>query len=133
MKRVCLVILSVLLVLAVSACGKGKQDQAPSAEPSTSAVAQRGGADEAMSESTTPSASEPSATLAPSSNKEVVTAETAPKVYWAMDIAYHLKDCPELKGKEYTEVTWEMVKEIGLRQCPVCNPPQYESYVENND
>ncbi len=133
MKRFCLVILSVLLVLTVSACGKGKQNQAPSAAPSSSAEAQTGGADAATSESTAPSAAAPSATLAPSSNKTVVTAETAPKVYWAMDIAYHLKDCPELKGKEYTEVAWDMVKEIGLRQCPVCNPPQYESYVENND
>lgn len=82
-------------------------------------------------------ASEPGATLAPSVNKEVVTEETAPVVYWAMDEAYHLAGCESLQnkteGEDYTEIPWSMVEQIGLRQCPACNPPQYRNYVENDD
>ena len=76
---------------------------------------------------------EPLQTLAPSTNKEVVNKDTAPDVYWAMDTAYHLKDCSELKDKQASKITWDMVEQIMLRQCPVCNPPQYKGYVENED
>ncbi len=69
-------------------------------------------------------------TLAPSSNKEVVTEKTAPKIFWAMDIAYHLENCQAISGVDAKEIPWSMVQEIGLRQCPECNPPRYEDYVE---
>ncbi len=75
----------------------------------------------------------PASTLAPSFDEEVVTKENAPEVFWAKDITYHLKGCSELEGKEVVQIPWEMVEQIMLRQCPVCNPPKYENYVENND
>ncbi len=75
----------------------------------------------------------PASTLAPSSNGEVATQENAPEIFWAKDISYHLKGCSELVGKEVVQIPWEMVEQIMLRQCPVCNPPKYENYVENDD
>ena len=77
------------------------------------------------------------ATPAPSTNKEVVTEDNAPDVYLVIDsddnaasISYHLKGCNLLKGREPQKVAWEMVKTLGFRQCPKCNPPQYEGYIE---
>lgn len=74
---------------------------------------------------------------APSENKEVVTEDNAPDVYLVMDnddnaasISYHLKDCSLLSGGNPQKVAWEMVKTLGFRQCPKCNPPQYEGYIE---
>lgn len=73
----------------------------------------------------------------PSENKEVVTEDEAPTVYLvvggddnAASISYHLDGCKLLSGGEKQEVAWEMVKTLGFRQCPECNPPQYEGYVE---
>ena len=71
--------------------------------------------------------------LSQSPNKTVATEEDAPKIFWKSDIAYHLENCPTLKEGvvfEGHEIPWSMVKEIGLRQCPVCNPPRYKGYVE---
>ena len=115
MKRISLLLLAVVLTVSLSGCGK-KADEGQNAPASA-----------APTESAAP------APVAPSSNKTVVSEKDAPKVFWAMDIVYHLENCSELSGKEAQEVPWSMVKEIGLRQCPVCNPPQYEQYVESSD
>ncbi|MBR5236318.1 MAG: hypothetical protein IKW06_02970 [Clostridia bacterium] len=124
MKRILFLALTVMLMLSISACGK-KQSYDPT------------GADKAQLgfETEVPATedlevSEPIVPLAPSSNKEVVTDEEAPEVFWAMDTAYHLENCPELLDVQYSSVSWDMVKQIQLRQCPFCNPPQYEGYVE---
>ena len=85
-----------------------------------------------------PTSDIPSAAVpAPSTNKEVVTEDSAPDVYLIVDsdnnaasISYHLKDCSLLKGGESQKVAWEMIKTLGFRQCPKCNPPQYEGYIE---
>ncbi len=69
----------------------------------------------------------------PEPNKTVVKDENAPKIFWKSDIAYHLETCPTLQeGVEVKaqEIPWAVAKEIGLRQCPACNPPRYEGYVE---
>ena len=128
MKQIALTMLCVLLLFFCSACGAKKQvsqNENPSVATETSKTTNNEGS---SSEVLSPT---PVATLAPSDNKEVVTAETAPAVYWAMEEAYHLENCSELKGKEYEQVSWETVEMIGLRQCPVCDPPRYESYIEN--
>lgn len=77
------------------------------------------------------------ATPAPSINKEVVTESEAPEVYLAVgsddnatSISYHLKDCKLISGTESHKVAWAMIKELGFRQCPKCNPPRYEGYIE---
>ena len=73
----------------------------------------------------------------PSDNKEVVTAEEAPDIYLilnsddnAASISYHLKNCKLLSGAEAQKVAWEMIETLGFRQCPECNPPRYENYIE---
>lgn len=76
---------------------------------------------------------ETAAPAIPDLNKTVVKEENAPKIFWKADIAYHLENCPTLKEGVETksqEIPWAVAKEIGLRQCPVCNPPRYEGYVE---
>ena len=115
MKRISLLLLAAILTVGLSGCGKksGEAQDVPASAVSTETAAP------------TP--------VAPSSNKTIVSEEDAPKVFWAMDIVYHLENCSDLSGRESQEVPWSMVKEIGLRQCPVCNPPQYEQYVESSD
>lgn len=139
--KIIITLLSLSLAFSLSACGKNKKAAAtasasPGATPSSAAVqtGKDGGMPiEEKSEQANAADSTPKPTLAPSSNKTVIkNDDEAPTVYWAVDISYHLKGCPELEGKDVSEVSWAMVKEIGLRQCPVCNPPQYENYVENN-
>ncbi len=76
---------------------------------------------------------DPIVTHAPSSNKTVVTADNAPSVFWAMDTLYHLDGCKSLEGKEFQQISWSVVEQVMLRQCPVCNPPQYKGYVENDE
>lgn len=73
----------------------------------------------------------------PSENTEVVTAKTAPEVYIISSggtdnahLCYHLESCKLLNGTENQKVTWEMIEMIQFRQCPECNPPRYEDYVE---
>ncbi len=143
MVRGATLMLCLLMVFSLTACGKNKKaataDKTPDATASQTADATNSadkGAEEQQDETAqkTDAAATPAPTLAPSTNKTVIKDEAkAPKVYWAIDVAYHLEDCPELKGKEAREITWDMVKEIGLRQCPVCNPPQYENYIENEE
>ncbi len=120
MKRFISVILCLMLMLV---CGCSKEIETP--EPPATETEQQVEQNEGDSGEVTPVQ-----TLEPSTNKEVVTEADAPKVYWTMDIAYHLETCPELSEKDNTLVTWQMVKDVGLRQCPVCNPPQYEDYID---
>ncbi len=95
----------------------------PAAKPQNTAAAPK---EPAAAPSTEP---EPIQSLAPSTNKEVVEDESKTDVYWDLSsIAYHLKGCPEAKGAQ--KIEWDSVKLIGLRQCPECNPPRYEGYVE---
>ena len=122
MKRVISVILCLMLMIL---CGCSKVDEVETKEPSATETQQQTEQNEGDSGEVTPVQ-----TLEPSKNKEVVTEAEAPTVYWTMDIAYHLENCPELSNKDNTKVTWQMVKEVGLRQCPVCNPPQYEDYID---
>lgn len=104
---------------------------------------------ESQSETDTPNASNPSTneetaeeSAPPASvpeeatNEEVVTSDTAPDVYLvvdgdeSLDIYYHLKDCSLLSGLTTQQIPWTMVEALEFRQCPNCNPPRYEGYVE---
>lgn len=105
----------VLMLMLLCGCGKQQEEQTLPEPSETSSTAT-----EAPVTATAP---------APSSNETVVTDDEAPKVYWLMDTAYHLENCEELSGLTPQEVPWAVVKEIGLRQCPRCNPPRYEGYV----
>lgn len=136
LKPLLLLLLCAMLLAGLAACGKNKKsaqaEGTPDASATQTATAESDAAQTGEAEGQDGAAATAAPTLAPSTNKTVIHDEAeAPKVYWAMDVAYHVKDCPELEGKESSEITWEMVKEIGLRQCPVCNPPQYENYIEN--
>ncbi|MBQ9914814.1 MAG: hypothetical protein IJO50_01590 [Clostridia bacterium] len=136
MKKYLLILLTVLLCLSVVGCAKDVQEEQPDATP-TPAVSGEAEAteapkgDETKSEATKAPAAEktaaPTQKPKPATNEQVVSDDKAPKVYWAMDTYYHLANCSAGSGAQ--EVSWEMVKEIGLRQCPTCNPPRYENYV----
>lgn len=153
MKKI--IALSLTLLLAVglfSACGCAKKDNSDkSAAPSQSAALP---APEVFKDDASASASA-SASVAPqnsgnensgsgetvqdlpavSENKEVVTEESAPKVFMITNaesntdkLTYHLEGCKLLEGKEVNEVSWEFIKTVGFWQCPECNPPRYEDY-----
>lgn len=145
LQTITVLFLMLALAVSLSACGKNKKaassaSASPSASPSNAPLqaaeaydAQKG-KDEKAEKADQSSGNQAPPTLAPSTNKTVIhNDEEAPTVYWTIDISYHLKGCPELEGKEVSEISWAMVKEVGLRQCPVCNPPQYENYIENDD
>lgn len=153
-KFLCLALALVLALSVFVACGKsdntddtnkaGEQTPANVEEPIENEEPVES---EEPAESSAPAPSKPSkkpaseipsaATPAPSVNKEVVTENNAPDVYLAIDsednatsISYHLKDCKLIKGTNTQKVAWAMVKELGFRQCPKCNPPRYEGYIE---
>ncbi len=74
-----------------------------------------------------------------SKNEDVVTSQKAPKVFVMTDvnggedsITYHLENCARLKGRQTSEIAWELVQMIGYWQCPECNPPRYENYKNAN-
>lgn len=53
--------------------------------------------------------------------------------YWCMEtekdnlnITYHEKDCPLIKGENPKEVGKEVIKMIGLNRCEECNPPEFK-------
>lgn len=122
MKKVIVFTLCVAILLFCCACGKNAQTSSKEeAQQATAGATQN--ETNAENKANDPSSSE---------NKAVVTEENAPSVYWKMDTYYHLENCSELKGAEYSAVNWIIVKEIGLRKCPHCNPPLYEGYVEDN-
>lgn len=137
MKKTLAVLLIALSFCTVCGCSRKQAPSSASANPSAS-VAPTASAvaspETAKSENSSATESE-STPVPPSSNKEVVTDDKAPsEIYWLMgdsnNLTYHLKSCPQLKDKEAQKVDWNLVKTIGLRQCPECNPPQYEGYVD---
>ena len=131
MKR-CLLMIGLIGCFLLCACGQNQQVEPQSQQEAGKLVATQAPAEAAATK--TPEAesrtAESAPSLAPSTNQAIVTEEEAPKVYWTMDIAYHLANCKTLSGQEPKEASWSLVKEIGLRQCPECNPPRYEGYVE---
>lgn len=140
-KKIVLLALTAAALCTCTACGCSKKDPAPSASAAASATPAASSAAPAASASAAPTAAGTAAASAPtpvppSSNKEVVTDEKAPKeIYWLVtdpgnNLTYHLKDCPQISGKDAQKIGWDVVKSIGLRQCPECNPPQYEGYVD---
>lgn len=159
MKKLLIVLLAALLVVSMVSCSKqaadtdkvsSEQTETPVAE--TEKIASEKSTEPASSEvppvAKTPSkqdvskdapkaSAEPEpeieavVTHAPSTNKTVVTSENAPTVFWAMDTLYHLEGCKSLEGKDSNQISWSVVEQVMLRQCPVCNPPQYAGYVEN--
>lgn len=154
-KFLCLVLVSMLAVSVFAACGKsdGAGDSQKTADTNQAQIEEPVESEEPVEnekpvESSTPAPNnKPSkkpasnvpsaATPAPSTNKEVLTEDNAPDVYLVVDsddnaasISYHLKGCSLLGGGESQKVAWEMIKTLGFRQCPKCNPPQYEGYIE---
>lgn len=138
-KKIVLLVLAAAALCVCTACGCSKKDSAPSASAAVGAApspaAPAASASAAPTAAGTAAASAPTP-VPPSSNKEVVTDEKAPKeIYWLVtdpgnNLTYHLKDCPQISGKDAQKIGWDVVKSIGLRQCPECNPPQYEGYVD---
>ncbi len=148
-KLLCLVLALVLTVSVFAACGKGNNadepqktgnpDKAQIEEPiESNEPAEDNVPNDSSKPAKKPSGDAPSATTpAPSTNKEVVTESEAPDVYLVLDtddnavrISYHLKDCSLLKDKQPQKISWEMIQTLGFRQCPKCNPPQYQGYIE---
>ena len=154
-KLLCLVLVLMLAMSVFSACGKsdGAGDSQKTADTNQAQIEEPVESNNPIEsekpvESSTPAPnSKPvkkpannapsAATPAPSTNKEVVTEDSAPDVYLVIDsddnaasISYHLKDCSLLGGGQSQKVAWEMIKTLGFRQCPKCNPPQYEGYIE---
>ncbi len=131
MKKVLYLVFGLIVVLTFTACGCEKNtDVKESATPTVSADAPAPTETiEAPEQNAQPSNSK---TPAISENKDVALENTAPKVFVIMpdieDLSYHLEGCANLKGKNYTEMSWEAVQTIGLWQCPACNPPRYEGY-----
>ncbi|MBO5734454.1 MAG: hypothetical protein J6R66_06165 [Clostridia bacterium] len=148
MKKLLCLVLALMLALSVfAACGKknDSNEEKPATEEATPAEnednTEEGNAPSGDANSSNPSdetGSAPSPDVpAPSDNKEVVTTEDAPDVYLvvgsddnAVSISYHLKSCKHLSGVESQQISWDMVKTLGFRQCPECNPPRYEGYIE---
>jgi len=129
-KLLCLVLALVLALSVFTACGK--KNDSDKEKPATEEATPAENEDNTKGDNVT-SADVP----APSDNKEVVTAENAPDVYLVMggddnavSISYHLKGCKHLSGVESQQINWDMVKTLGFRQCPECNPPRYEGYIE---
>lgn len=143
-KLLCVLLVCVLSVSLFVACGKKdevkeenniltqeEQQDAPEVDNGTEKV-------EEPQKTETPKKTEnKEKPLAVSENKEVVTSKTAPEVHIISEggtnnarICYHLENCKLLNGTEHQKVTWEMIEMIQFRQCPECNPPRYEDYVE---
>ncbi len=143
-KRIIAILALVGSLLLCTACGCAKKDvesaptQAPEQTQDTAVATPTASASAENAESTKTDDKKTSApTPVPASkNKEVVSDDKAPdKIFWLMsgenNLTYHLENCAQIKDKGAQEVNWEIVKTIGLRQCPECNPPQYEGYVDN--
>ncbi len=144
-KFLCLVLTLVLTMSVFAACGK-KDDANKSDKPQTEETSAQKDAETESEEASDESVEKyegdvstvpPADVPAPSSNEEVATEETAPDVYIAINstdnavsISYHLKDCSLTNGLTVQQMAWESVKAMGFRQCPGCNPPRYEGYIE---
>ncbi|MBE7035622.1 MAG: hypothetical protein E7402_05880 [Ruminococcaceae bacterium] len=148
MKRFILLTLCMVLMASLVACAKpATTDVNPQEESQTETeqvATEAEKADETATADTKTNAAtkkpqEPVKTKEPAkapetdAKAEVATKETAPDVSWTLDTFYHLTDCKELEGKPTTRIDWEMVQAIGLRSCPVCNPPKYENYIEDSE
>ena len=112
---------------STSSVGSSKTTDAAEETPSSLS-------DDVGTNENTPAAGD-STPVPPSSNKEVVTDDDAPvEIYWLKDssdnLTYHLENCEQVKGDTAQKISWILVKTIGLRQCPECNPPQYVGYVD---
>ena len=143
-KRIIASLVLVCSLLLCTACGCAKKDAASApakapaqtqettdATPTASASVEN--AENPKTDDKKTSAPTP---VPESKNKEVVSDDNAPdKIFWLMsgenNLTYHLENCAQIKDKGAQDVSWEIVKTIGLRQCPECNPPQYEGYVNN--
>jgi len=147
MKKLLCIALALMLTMSIFAgCGKTEKTDAPEQnvtedsgkQSETKTDAPEGKSSDAPEGKKDDGTPAPELTQpAPSTNKEVVTEEEAPDVYLVMggddnaaSISYHLEGCKLLEGGESQKIAWEMVKTLGFRQCPECNPPQYEEYVE---
>lgn len=136
-----LVLVSALLLCTACGCAKKDIESTPTKAPEQTQEAAETPVASASSESNESIKTDDKKASAPtpvpeSKNKEVVSDDKAPdKIYWLMtgenNLTYHLENCAQIKDKGAQEVNWEIVKTIGLRQCPECNPPQYEGYVNN--
>lgn len=128
MKRFLCVAMAVVCALGMAACSGGEDGGAsPSASGAASASASASANPAAGSSAASPSAS------ASGTERETGTLTVdGQKLYMCTDntddknVYYHLEDCAELAGKEATQVSMELIQMIGLRQCPVCNPPYIE-------
>lgn len=151
-KFLCLLLVLVLSLSVFVACGKDEEvDNSKKTNPTqveepvennepvdeTTPVESNTPAPAKKPSKKTESNTEPSATPAPSENKTVVTADNAPDVYLvtgssdnAASISYHLSSCALLKTGQLQPVQWDVVKTLAFRQCPKCNPPRYEGYIE---
>jgi len=127
MKKFISLLLVLIFVVSMAGCAKNKNGEAGEGA-TTGQTSSQGDVAEGGQQT-----QDPNATLAPSTNKTVVTEETAPDIYWDYSIAYHLKGCEAMQTKKPEKIAWALVKEIALRQCPTCNPPQYENYIENEE
>lgn len=136
-KFLCLVLTLILAMSLFVGCSKTEETVKPESTQKSES-AENGnetptGKKPSEQASSVPSASVPET----ATNKEVATAETAPDVYIAsgskdnaVNISYHLKDCSLIEGLTINKMPWDSVKELGFWQCPNCNPPRYEGYVE---
>lgn len=131
MKKIVSIILALMVVFAVVACGN-KKNTDKSAEPTASATAPTESIESPQSNTDVNTIVSDPKKPQVSENKTVVSKNAAPKVYVIMpdmgDMSYHLENCANLAGKETKEMAWDVVQMIGLWQCPVCNPPRYENY-----
>ncbi len=128
MKKLISLLLVLICVFTMAGCAKNKNGETGEGATATGQTASQSEVTDGGQQT-----ADPNATLAPSTNKTVVTEETAPDIYWDYSIAYHLKCCEAMQTKKPEKIAWALVKEIALRQCPTCNPPQYENYIENEE
>ncbi len=127
MKRFLCVAMAVVCALGMAACSGGEDGGAsPSASGAASASARASASPAASSSAASPSAS------ASGTERETGTLTVdGEELYMGTDgtdgnVFYHLKDCTELEGLQVKRVSMELIQMIGLRQCPVCNPPYIE-------
>ncbi|MBE7036688.1 MAG: hypothetical protein E7403_05295 [Ruminococcaceae bacterium] len=133
MKRILCFLLSAFIMLMLVSCHKKPAEKTAQTDskPSPSAVASE---EKEETSSNQEIDTDETVTTETPDNETVATAETAPAVFWTgEDIYYHLEGCSELKEKANDQIAWQVVEQIMLRRCTVCNPPKYANYVENDE
>ena len=115
-KLLCLGLVLVISVNLIIACGKN--DETPINQDTSKST--QTSSDVAKSDDITPT-----------------TGNNTPVFYIATNaktdeesILYHTKDCSLLVSEETEQISQEIVKTIGLRQCSKCKPEKYEGYIE---